>query len=133
MGLTANNPDAIKKKLLERIGFTTESAQKIADNISSAFSDKIKSGQLTPTLKAKTIEAKKLKGYSNPQAPLYATGVLADSLSLGEHNNKTIEIVSNSKVLPSWHTNHRAKGVPKRIALNESELREVIDGALNGN
>ena len=125
------DPKELTQATLDRIGFTEEQSQKITDNIKVAFSDKIKSGQVTPSLKAKSIKAKRLKGYSKPDAPLYGTGDMADSLKLGNHDRYTIEIVSSARVSPNWHmSSKRAKNVPRRDVLTIKEIKESVEAGL---
>ncbi|HPL90200.1 MAG TPA: hypothetical protein PLX04_08115 [Caldisericia bacterium] len=114
----------IEKKLEEwlqkRIG-------RINDSFLSAWSSSIKSGRVAPPLKASTIRAKERKGYTSPEAPLYATGAFAEGVETvieGLH----IKFYGTSPVNPWWHL--RGSRLPQRKPLTNQEISQAIAGAL---
>jgi hypothetical protein len=107
-----------KDNLIEEIVFNEAVAKRISERVIALFRDQIKSGAVMPELKAATIALKRKLGRAFPEAPLYATGNLAESLFMASWNPLLISIDSNATVEPSWHFSeddrYRARGVPFR-------------------
>jgi len=111
---------ALEKYLMKRLA-------KINESFLSAWSNAIKSGKVSPPLKASTIRAKQRKGYSSPEAPLFATGQFADGVETvveGLH----VKFYGTSAVSPWWHL--RGQRLPQRKPLTSNEITQAITGAL---
>lgn len=111
-------------------------APRIAQRIIDNWQAEISGGAVLPSLKPSTLKAKTLKGFSKPDAPLLATGELADSLTY-EINENILQIISNSHVLPSWHgaslyeSDHLAPNNPKRVVIDETLVNTIIEEELS--
>jgi len=115
-----------------KLGFTAEKAQAIAQKISEGFKAKIEAG-VSPPLKERTVQRKRNRGYERPETPLYATGEMAGSLVLSKFDETSIEIKSVGQVSPLWHIgNNRANGVPLREVLTEQDFIDILTEALHG-
>lgn len=133
MVFTKENYKEVKRVVLDGLALTQEKATKIADKVANEFKDNIESGSVKPSLKPSTMRAKRQKRLSKPEAPLYGTGELANSLKLGAWGPTFLEIVSGAKVAYQWHTTNRATGVPRRDVLDHKRLEEIGYEVINGN
>ena len=128
--MIVKSAEELAKATRERILVNDDKRQKIFAGIKKAYTEAHTSGNITPALKNATVTNKRRRGYSNPTAPLYATGQMAEGIFMGENDGTSIQIVARSHVLPSWHWSHRAKGIPKRRALNLEDITRIVGEAL---
>lgn len=71
---------------------TDEMKDQMADLTTQTIEGVIKEGALTPALEDSTINRKRAKNYSFPEAPVYATGAFAESGWEHENTEEGIDI-----------------------------------------
>lgn len=130
MEITADNfSDVLMAKIKERVAFNAQNCDKIGQRIGADISGRIISGEAQPALAASTVKAKKARGYSQPETPLYAKGDYAARFAVEFVSEDEAWIVNKSGLSPQWHNlRERSQSV-----VDKNTLKTVLQEELNGN